>query len=88
MTPSPFIFEVFDSKNTCYEQEIPLARTVGMARVAAMKLSMTYQKVIVYGPNPTPDQRYAFETYEHGNKTEWSYPDGLDRVANGSTITK
>lgn len=71
MTKSPFVFQVFDSKNTCTEQEIPLARTPEMAKQIASRLSRGNRfKVIV-------NYESEFETYEHGELTEWSYPHGI-----------
>ena len=70
MNTSNYIFQLFDSHNTCTEQEIPLARTASMARVMAMKLSTQYEKVIV-------NKGESWEQYEKGSKTEWSFPVGL-----------
>lgn len=73
---SPFVFEVFDTKNTSTQRKIPIVgKSVRSAREAARRLSMKYHKVIVYlGKYQTS---HDWEQYEKGERTEWSYPDGL-----------
>ena len=72
---SPFVFEVFDTRNTSTEREIPIVgKSVRSAREAARRLSIKYHKVIVYLGSY---QSHDWEQYEKGEKTEWSYPDGL-----------
>ena len=60
-----FIFQLFDTKNTCIEMENPLAKTVSVSREIAKRLSMKYVKVILIDGD-------WFEQYEKGIKTEWS----------------
>ena len=61
-----YIFQLFNSHNTCIEQENPMAKSVGIAREIARRLSFNYIKVILNGSNGW------FEQYEKGEKTEWS----------------
>lgn len=64
-----FIFQLFDSHNTCIEQELSHI-TVTKARAIAKIFSLQYHHIIV-------NRGGAFETYEKGERTEWSYPNGL-----------
>jgi hypothetical protein len=68
---------VFDTKNTATEQEIPLIHSVETAREAARRLSLSNHHVIVFR-SVGRQSGDTFETYEHGERTEWSYPHGIE----------
>jgi hypothetical protein len=67
MNTSNYIFQIFDSHNTCTEQKLPIVNSVAVARETARRLSARYVKVIVNDPS-----KQWWEQYEKGEKVSWS----------------
>ncbi len=74
---TPFLFEVFETRNTCTERTIPIVgKSIASAREAAKRLSMKYHHVVVSLPTDGK-QAGKWEEYEKGEKVSWSHPNGL-----------
>lgn len=63
--------EKFETKNTATSDR--LVCTLKQAIETAKRLSFEYHKVIL-------SSNTGFETYEQGETTEWSYPNGLGQI--------
>ncbi len=71
---SPFVFEVFDSRNTSTKREIPLAgHSIVSAQEIAKRLSLQCHHVTV-------SNAIGFESFENGEMTDWSYPNGMGQI--------
>ena len=64
--------QLFDSRNTCIDQEYCLPKDID-ARALAARMSLKYHHVIV-------NSDAGWEQYEQGRKTEWSLHEGHEGI--------
>lgn len=64
-----FILDVFDSHNTAIKKELT-TKTTEQARNEVIQLSKSFDHIIL-------NNGKRWEVYENGEKTAWSYPNGL-----------
>lgn len=65
--------QLFDSKNTC-RTITGVYRNAMEATKDGKRMSMQYHHVII------EEENGGFETYEKGETTEWSYPNGIGQI--------
>lgn len=68
-----YTFQIFDTRNTCTEKTMQYSHDT-QAILSAKLLSENHHHIIVNNENG------AFETYEKGKITEWSFPNGLGQI--------
>ena len=68
-----YILRLWDSKNTCFTESLKVINYF-LAKEKAIQLSRAYKKITL------ENKKGAFEEFENGEMTSWSYPNGLGQI--------
>jgi hypothetical protein len=69
-----YIIEQFTSRNTSFDREIKKRNAISAENYARISSTLSEYPVIV---KDGTGQDASFSKFENGERTEWSYPNGL-----------